>query len=55
MIQNYDLYTLEHDSLIFQLSVTPYSLDAFSLTTLYNFKTVEELYELFLPSAREKS
>ena len=55
MIQNYDFYTLEHDSLIFQFSVTPYSLDAFSLATLYNFKTVEELYELFLSLARGKS
>ena len=44
MIQNYESYTLEQDSLAAQLSVTSYSFETFPLTTPYNFKTVKELY-----------
>ena len=47
MIQNDEFYTLEQDSLAFQILVTSYSFDLFPLTTSYNFKTVKELYELF--------
>ena len=44
MIQNDEFYTLEQDSLAFQILVTSYSFDLFPLTTSYNFKTVKELY-----------